>query len=133
MPPIVRLGSRRHRGTPSVHASSNASVLMVRVTNPTDALFGKELPLDFVSRNKTAEPVVFLKRGDGSSAKVPIEFTSLYLDPIPTITSKMIRQSVLEFISLLSEFQVWNCDQPASHDPGLLKSGTLLHTSNDKT
>jgi hypothetical protein len=83
------------------------------VTDPTDPLFGKRLPVERIASTPPEVANVFLRRDDGVVLRVPLRATSLSTLLQHAPRAKLSSQAVQEFLDLVMEYE--RCaNKPAS-------------------
>jgi hypothetical protein len=83
------------------------------VTDPTEPLFGKRLPVERVASTPPEVAHVFLRRDDGVVLRVPLRATSLSTLLQHAPRAKLSSQAVQEFLDLVMEYE--RCaNKPAS-------------------
>lgn len=89
--------------------------IWIEVTDPAEALYGKRLLLDRMTRRVSETAYVFLRRSDGVILRVPRRATSLAVLVECTPRTKLNAQSVAEFLSLVKEYEL--CPSPKTSRP----------------
>ncbi len=75
------------------------------MTDPTEPLFGKRLPLERVASTPPEVAHVFLRRDDGVVLRVPLRATSLSTLVQQASRAKLSKQAVQEFLDLVMEYE----------------------------
>ena len=102
-----------------LHNPDNASTRWAEVTDPTEPLFGKRLPVERVASTPQDVAHVFLRRDDGIILRVPLRATNLSTLVRHSPEAKLCKLAVQELLDLVKEYE--QCTQKAATKPG--KSG----------